>query len=252
VAAQSGLAEANDLAMEGAGFVAGRDAVFATASAASTALSTAWRLGTPAPTLAHELLGAARTGMGPGRGTLAAGHLAQAEAWATTAAGDPDPERWRAAVRAWDAAGYRYPEAEAQAMLAAALLATGDRDTARAETVRAWAQTQDLGARALAEQVGAFARRARFPLAGSTAGPGPLDVLTPREREVLALLADGASNRTIAQTLVISGKTAGVHVSNVLAKLGVSSRLEAAAVAHRAGLSDGPSAPAGSATHGTG
>jgi DNA-binding NarL/FixJ family response regulator len=61
-------------------------------------------------------------------------------------------------------------------------------------------------------------------------------VLTPREREVLALIADGASNRQVADALVISTKTAGVHVSNLMAKLGVSSRLEAAALAHRAGL----------------
>ena len=61
-------------------------------------------------------------------------------------------------------------------------------------------------------------------------------MLTPREREVLALLADGASNRVIADRLVISTKTAGVHVSNLLAKLGVGSRLEAAAIAHRSGL----------------
>jgi DNA-binding NarL/FixJ family response regulator len=68
--------------------------------------------------------------------------------------------------------------------------------------------------------------------------PGhPLAGLTAREREVLALLADGASNRTIGEQLFISTKTAGVHVSNLLAKLGVSSRLEAAAIAHRTGLS---------------
>ncbi|HEX8863701.1 MAG TPA: LuxR C-terminal-related transcriptional regulator [Actinomycetes bacterium] len=57
--------------------------------------------------------------------------------------------------------------------------------------------------------------------------------LTPREREVLALIADGRTNRQIAETLFISPKTASVHVSNILAKLGVANRGEAAAVAHR-------------------
>ncbi len=63
----------------------------------------------------------------------------------------------------------------------------------------------------------------------------PLGVLSVREREVVGLLSAGASNRRIAEQLFISEKTASVHVSHILAKLGVSSRLEAAAVAHRAG-----------------
>jgi DNA-binding NarL/FixJ family response regulator len=121
-------------------------------------------------------------------------------------------------------------------MHAHALLEAGQRDAARAETVRAWTDADAMGARWLAERVGAFARRARFPLQAAAGAPSQLDVLTPREREVLALLADGASNRAIADRLVISQKTAGVHVSNLLAKLGVSSRLEAAAIAHRSGL----------------
>jgi DNA-binding NarL/FixJ family response regulator len=60
--------------------------------------------------------------------------------------------------------------------------------------------------------------------------------LTAREREVLALVADGRSNSEIAQQLFISRKTASVHVSNILAKLGVATRVQAAAVAHRRGL----------------
>jgi DNA-binding CsgD family transcriptional regulator len=57
-----------------------------------------------------------------------------------------------------------------------------------------------------------------------------------REAEVLALVAAGRSNRQIAQQLFISPKTASVHVSNILAKLGVAGRVEAAAIAHRLGL----------------
>jgi DNA-binding NarL/FixJ family response regulator len=60
--------------------------------------------------------------------------------------------------------------------------------------------------------------------------------LTSREREVLRLIAAGRSNREIASVLFIAPKTASVHVSNILAKLGVDSRVEAAAVAHRLGV----------------
>jgi DNA-binding NarL/FixJ family response regulator len=60
--------------------------------------------------------------------------------------------------------------------------------------------------------------------------------LTRREVEVLALVAEGRTNRQIGQALFITPKTAGVHVSRILAKLGIASRGEAAAVAHRLGL----------------
>ena len=60
--------------------------------------------------------------------------------------------------------------------------------------------------------------------------------LTAREREVLALVALGRTNRQIAEELFISENTAGVHVSNILGKLGVTGRGEAAAIAYRLGL----------------
>ncbi|MEU0171216.1 response regulator transcription factor, partial [Streptomyces iakyrus] len=89
--------------------------------------------------------------------------------------------------------------------------------------------------------------RARVRPTGSTStrtrcrGPAPADPaealgLTSRERDVLRLVAAGHTNRRIAQELFISPKTASVHVSNILGKLGVSGRGEAAAVAHRLGL----------------
>ncbi|KGM14769.1 hypothetical protein N867_16195, partial [Actinotalea fermentans ATCC 43279 = JCM 9966 = DSM 3133] len=62
------------------------------------------------------------------------------------------------------------------------------------------------------------------------------EVLTEREAEVLELVAQGLTNRQIGERLFISGKTVSVHVSNVLAKLGVTGRAEAVAVAHRRGL----------------
>jgi DNA-binding NarL/FixJ family response regulator len=102
-----------------------------------------------------------------------------------------------------------------------------------------------LGARPLQGEVQALARRARLhlaPPAGATvpaagvSAPSAQLGLTPREVEVLALVAAGRSNRQIAQALFISPKTVGVHVSNILAKLGVAGRVEAATVAHRLGL----------------
>ncbi|MGH2869486.1 MAG: response regulator transcription factor, partial [Solirubrobacteraceae bacterium] len=57
--------------------------------------------------------------------------------------------------------------------------------------------------------------------------------LTPRERQVLALIAEGATNRQIGEALFMAEKTASVHVSRILAKLGVTGRTQAAAVAHR-------------------
>jgi DNA-binding NarL/FixJ family response regulator len=78
-------------------------------------------------------------------------------------------------------------------------------------------------------------------LADSLRGPQqPGDDLTPREREVLGLVAEGASNRQIAQTLVVSERTARTHVSAILSKLGLVSRTQAALWAVREGLASGP------------
>lgn len=84
-----------------------------------------------------------------------------------------------------------------------------------------------------------LARRARLVLVEPEAQPPrddvPVDVLglTPREAEVLTLVAQGRTNRQIAERLTISVKTASVHVSHILRKLNVPSRIEAAAIAHR-------------------
>ena len=82
-----------------------------------------------------------------------------------------------------------------------------------------------------------LARRARLKLPGMTqldadAGRG----LTSREREVLVLVAQGRTNREIGEDLFISEKTASVHVSNIIAKLGAANRTEAGAKAHALGL----------------
>jgi DNA-binding NarL/FixJ family response regulator len=118
---------------------------------------------------------------------------------------------------------------------------------------------QDLGVQPLRDAVAVLARRARVPLdggpaAGPSSDPDRLG-LTAREFEVLRLVAAGQSNRDIASELFISVKTASVHVSNILGKLGVSSRGEAAATAHRLRLFDTfpvppPESPAAPAGHG--
>ncbi len=73
-------------------------------------------------------------------------------------------------------------------------------------------------------------------LAGSERSSAPAVDLTPREHAVLALLAEGHTNREIAATLYISPSTAGVHVSNILRKLGAKRRVDAAGIAHKTGL----------------
>jgi ATP/maltotriose-dependent transcriptional regulator MalT len=193
-----------------------------------------------------ERLGQAATGpAGAGIPELAAWR-ATALAERTRQEGQPDPAAWAAAATGWERLGQPYRVAyacyrQAEAMLAGA----GGRDTAAAVLGHAADLTGRLGARPLDAEVRALARRARLALVPSASGAAPAaDAPTPaeqlgltqREAEVLALLAAGRSNRQIAQELFISPKTAGVHVSNILAKLGVAGRVEAAAIAHRLGL----------------
>ena len=91
----------------------------------------------------------------------------------------------------------------------------------------------------LVEQIRAAARRHWVRVEGvGPAGDGSFG-LTGRELEVLALLADGRRNDQIAALLFMSPKTASVHVSHIIAKLGVANRTEAAAYAHRHGLAKG-------------
>jgi DNA-binding CsgD family transcriptional regulator len=168
---------------------------------------------------------------------------------------------WDAAVQAWETVGQPYPLGLALHQAAGAALAAGDRDRGAAQLRRAAMLAEDLGAQPLRDAVALLARRARVQLGDSpAAGPGPAGQpdrlgLTAREFEVLRLVAAGQSNRDIASELFISVKTASVHVSNILGKLGVSSRGEAAATAHRLRLFDTfpagpPEAPAAPAGHG--
>ncbi|MEW1724755.1 BREX system ATP-binding domain-containing protein [Streptomyces sp. NPDC093109] len=165
-------------------------------------------------------------------GLLLEAELARAE-------GLPAPEHWNRTVAAFEGVSRPYELAHARLRLAAALLDSGaDRSDAAKPLLAAHTTATALGARPLADEIGLLAGRARIALTGEPDEAPPVDPvralgLTPRERDVLRLVAAGHSNRGIAEELYISPKTASVHVSNILAKLGVSGRTEAAAFAHR-------------------
>jgi DNA-binding CsgD family transcriptional regulator len=147
---------------------------------------------------------------------------------------------WDAAAQSWDRLSQPYPLACALLRAAESALDRGDRDAAAERLARAAPLADGLGAGPLREQIGSLARRARLNVPAGPAGDrseGGFG-LTAREIEVLRLVAAGRSNPEIAAELFISAKTASVHVSNILAKLDATSRTEAAAIAHRAGLAD--------------
>ena len=163
--------------------------------------------------------------------------LARAEAEWLRAQGDNDPAAWLAVLNTFGPA-FVYETARARWRLAEALLEAGRRDEAQHEWQQAMDTAERLGARPLLAALTDLGRRGR--LGRDHERPGgqvnPLRGLTAREQEVLRLLAAGRTNREIASELFIATKTASVHVSNILAKLGAASRTEAAAIAHAEGI----------------
>lgn len=149
---------------------------------------------------------------------------------------DGEAAGWRTAVAAFSY-GQPYEVARCRWRLASALAVAGLRADAGRAASAARSVADDLGARPLRDAVDALARQARLDLGLGTVRAG---VLTPREEEVMRLVAEGLTNRQIGRRLAISEKTASVHVSNILTKLGVSGRAEAVTVAHRRGLLPGP------------
>jgi len=171
--------------------------------------------------------------------------LAQAEL--SRLEGASDPERWQTAATAWERLERPFEAAYARFRQAEALLLARGTSRPQAEAIlrQAHQTAVALGAEPLRREIELLAQRGRLHLeepmdttASPEAPPSPAASLglTRREIEVLALVAEGRTNRQIGQALFITPKTASVHVSRILAKLGVAGRGEAAAVAHRLGL----------------
>ena len=179
------------------------------------------------------------------------------EAEATRLEGASQPASWIAAAAAWDAVPMPFPAARARARAGEAILLTrGARDEATVLLRDAHAAATALGANPLREEIDAVAGRARVDLQAKAAavdrrsapdgekvvaaarGPAEILGLSAREWEVLELVAAGRSNGEIAEVLFISPKTASVHVTHILNKLGVNNRVEAATIAVRIGAND--------------
>jgi DNA-binding CsgD family transcriptional regulator/tetratricopeptide (TPR) repeat protein len=170
------------------------------------------------------------------------------EAERTRVAGDTDAAAWAAAAKTWDGLGCPHRAGYAWWRQAQAQLDAGQPPTAAAAALRAAGAAAD-GHQPLLAEVHKLADRARIPL------PAPPDTtaqgtglatpsrpygLTGRELAVLRLVAAGRSNAEIGAELFISRATASVHVTSILRKLGVTNRVQAAALAERAGLLDSP------------
>ena len=167
-------------------------------------------------------------------GTWHAAYLVFAEAHAARLAGRPALEEWTDGVERANRFG-AYFALQPRLELAVEHLRAGDRSTGKEQLVAVWADAREMGAGWYERRAAALATRNRVPLPVEEEAAGPLHRLTAREREVLALLADGATDREIAATLVISPRTASLHVGNILAKLDVPNRGAAAALARDLG-----------------
>jgi DNA-binding CsgD family transcriptional regulator/tetratricopeptide (TPR) repeat protein len=185
--------------------------------------------------LTAELTGPPPPGVAANRATV--------EAEISRIADPGDEGLWAAAQAAWDAIGNTPRAAYARWRRAdAVLIAGGDRQEPTLLVREAYAVAAELRARPLIEALQRLALRARIDLDDGARPARPLNPLisqfelTPRELEVLALLADGMTNREIATELFISDKTASVHVSRILGKLAVANRTAAAALAHQLGI----------------
>lgn len=154
---------------------------------------------------------------------------------------DPPPvaelvDAWRESVAAFERYGHVFETARSRARLAAALRAAGDDTGSREAAQQAREIAERLGAQPLLEELAGVDVTPRRSGSQAHEAPAEQAELTPRELEVLALLAEGLTNGQIGRQLYISTKTVSVHVSNLLAKLGASGRTEAAAIARRRGL----------------
>ncbi|MEA2324376.1 MAG: hypothetical protein QOD81_4226 [Solirubrobacteraceae bacterium] len=181
-------------------------------------------------------------------GPLEVAWLLVAQAELERARGEADPGAFAVAADAWAALERPYVAGVMRYRAAEAHVHGGDRDAAAAAARAARETAARLGAGWLRREVDGLAARARLDLGDGAPPPEPEAEppvedpfgLTPRERQVLELVARGATNREIGAELFMAEKTASVHVSRILAKLDVRSRTEAAGVAHRLRLLAGP------------
>jgi DNA-binding NarL/FixJ family response regulator len=198
-----------------------------------------------------RLMGETDWKSGPGTSPEVALQVATAAADEQRARGVATPEAWAELAGRWEDFGVPFPAAYARWRQAEATLAAGGaRGDVAGVLSAAHAVAVRLGARPLRTELEALARRARIPLDdGVAAAPDDAEAtgepsaaervgLTARELDVLRLAAAGSTNREIAEMLFISQKTVSVHVSRILAKLDVRSRVEAAGMAQRLGLLD--------------
>jgi DNA-binding CsgD family transcriptional regulator/tetratricopeptide (TPR) repeat protein len=183
-------------------------------------------------------------GAGPGIEAL----LATAEAEGSRLKGKSDAEMWEDAARRRESLGQPWETAYARFRQAEAILgARGQKQEALPLLREAHRIASELGAPPLVDQIERLARRGRLRLASApperharqaTTPEGVVVALTTREWEVLSLVAAGHTNREIGEELFISEKTASVHITNAMDKLGALSRYDAAAIATRLGLLD--------------
>ncbi len=174
--------------------------------------------------------------------------LADARASAARARDEDDPELWASAATTWEGLGRCVPALTARWRQAEALVLRDDREAAARVAAGALDVARRRGAHHLEGELEALVARARLRVPDGVSAAAPANGagdgdegedpfgLTPRERQVLGLVARGATNREIGSQLFMAEKTASVHVSRILAKLDVRSRTQAAAVAHRLGL----------------
>ncbi|HET8658090.1 MAG TPA: AAA family ATPase [Micromonosporaceae bacterium] len=190
---------------------------------------------------AEERIAAVAAGRaGPVRQTVT-GYLALCAGERSRIKGEPDPQVWARAADLWERSRHPYPAAYARLRQADAGYDRRTRNAAAAAALRsAHRVARQLGARELLDEISDLARRARVTLVEPGAGTavpeqrerpsGELARLTERELEVLALVAQALTNQKIAKRLHIAPSTVGVHVSHILDKLQIHSRVQATAI----------------------
>jgi ATP/maltotriose-dependent transcriptional regulator MalT len=168
---------------------------------------------------------------------VASADRAVADAELSRLSAERDAAPWLELAERWSKLEQPYRAAYAGWRAAETLILAGDRGPEVARLIASAGDVaRDLGAKPLAAEVASLARRAQISDAPTADDVATSLGLTPREHEVLALVATGRTNREIGAELFMSEKTASVHVSRILSKLGVANRAEAAGVAHTLGV----------------